>query len=126
LVRIVKSYNLSEDDVFAIRAVYDTMTGAYDAECVRVSEICEFMVRCVFVSLNVDLLFQHVLYVCAQELDRTKLLEWVVCGVNPASKAELSFTEYVYMLCFFIMFAKRELNQFLFGSMDVDNKMYLT
>lgn len=103
LLRIVKSYNLSEDDMFAIRAVFDSITGSYDAEFVRVSDLAEYM-----------------------HLSKTKLFEWVLCAINPGSKAELNFTEYVYLISYYPMFAKRELNQFLFGAMDETNKMYLT
>jgi hypothetical protein len=103
LLRIVKSYNFSEDDMFAIRSVFDTITGSYEAEVVRVSDLVEHM-----------------------GLSKTKLFEWVVGGINPGSKVEINFTEYVYLISYYPMFAKRELNQFLFGAMDVDNKMYLT
>ena len=41
------------------------------------------------------------------------------------NKGELTFTEYVFMICYYVMFSKRELNQFLFGSMDTAGKQFL-
>jgi hypothetical protein len=38
-------YNLSEEDVFNLRAVFDTITGAHDIEIAQVYDIFTFMVR---------------------------------------------------------------------------------
>lgn len=46
-------------------------------------------------------------------------------AVQPRRKRELTFSEYVHFVCYFVMLSARDLSRFLFLSSDVDQKGYL-
>jgi hypothetical protein len=70
-------------------------------------------------NIRVDDMFRHIDYAY------TKLAKWVIVAVTPASKFELSFSEYVHVVSFYNMLIGKDLQKFLFVSADESNKGYL-
>jgi hypothetical protein len=64
--------------------------------------------------------------VLLQQYPINQIAKWVVEGVSPAQRTELSFAEYVHFVGFFSMFSKREMVAYFFARMDAKNFYYLT
>lgn len=55
-----------------------------------------------------------------------QLAQWVFQAIKPESKTDITFSEYVHMVSFFVMLGSKELMKFLFQAVDTDNRQYLT
>ena len=62
---------------------------------------------------------------CLQDYPYNQLAQWVYHAIEPESKSDMTFSEYVHMVCFYVMLAHKELSKFLFQCIDVDKKQYL-
>ena len=102
MIRCIQAFNLSEGDVLGLRVVFEGMQGMNVSYFLSVKEI-----------------FNHMGY------PWKRICEWVVAGVNPGNPEQLSFSEYVQMVCYFCLFGKKELFRFVFGAIDLDQKAYL-
>lgn len=60
-----------------------------------------------------------------QDYPYNQLAQWVFQAIEPDSKTEMMFSEYVHMVCFYVMLAHKELAKFLFQNIDTDKKQYL-
>jgi hypothetical protein len=54
------------------------------------------------------------------------VVKWVIAAVEPKRAGQLSFGEYVHMICFYSMLSPLDVQRFVFGSVDVERKQYLT
>ena len=102
LKRCIEAFNLAEDDVLIIRESFELALGPYISEVISTKDVCKFI-----------------------DFPECQLTKWVFGAVNPKRKAELTFSEYVHVICYFSMFGRKELVRFLFGQMDEDGKYYL-
>ncbi len=103
LLKIIYSYNLSLNDIRSLRSVYDVVLGASVTETVRVTEV--------FKHLGFDFV--------------TEIGKLFVKSIEPKREKEISFSEYVHMVCSCCMMGKSELMRFLFGQMDIGQNAFL-
>mmetsp|Transcript_19600 Transcript_19600/g.42529 ORF Transcript_19600/g.42529 Transcript_19600/m.42529 type:complete len:426 (+) Transcript_19600:2-1279(+) len=103
LLRIAKGFNLSEADVLQMRDTFEEIQGAGVGEKVRASQVFEYLV-----------------------CPLTALAEWIFEAIRPASPREVSFSEYVHMVAYFVMLGQKELMKFVFQACDTDNRQFLT
>ena len=103
LHRCVKGFNLSEKDVFAFKRTFDIIIGQRSTNRIRVIDLFDYI-----------------------DFPLNQIGHWIVAAVKPASNPnELLFSEYVHLLCFYLMFSSKNLIRFLFQCVDTDNKFYL-
>ena len=102
LLKAMFTFNLSESDVLSLRKIFDSALGSSESEMLRVSEMMTFM------SIEAD-----------------ELTKWIVSAVKPRRANEVSFSEYLHIVCYFCMFGRRDLRRFVFGCVDVDQLCYL-
>ncbi len=105
LHRLIKAFILSEADVYSMHSVFE--------------DIRRDRTQAGRKNIRVDDLFRYIDY------QYTKLAKWVVIAVNPASKFELSFSEYVHVISFYCMLIGNDLQKFIFMNADDANKQYL-
>ena len=103
LKRCVEAFNLSEEDVLVLRDSFETALGQFISEVIEVKDVLKYW--------NFP--------------DKSSIAEWLVKAVNPRRKGEVTFSEYVHIVCYFCMFTKKELIRFIFGAMDVEKKCFL-
>lgn len=48
-----------------------------------------------------------------------------MAAINPASRYEITFSEYVHLVAYFVMLTGKDLARFIFQHADEDNKAYL-
>lgn len=60
-----------------------------------------------------------------QDYPYTQLAQWVFHATKPDSQKDISFSEYVHMVAYFVMLGHRELMKFLFQAVDTENKQFL-
>lgn len=103
LQRLVKGFNLSEQDVYAMRKVFEKlMTSKHHGDAIDVVKLFEFI-----------------------KFPYNQMSQWVVMSIKPASKKRLKFSEYVHLICYYVMLSSKDLIKFLFASQDEENKFYL-
>lgn len=102
LLKTLYTFNLSESDVLTMRKVFDTALGSSTSELLRVTEMFKFF-----------------------GFEDGEVAKWLVAAVKPRRVAEVSFSEYVHIVCYFSMLGSRDLRRFVFGCMDVDQLCYL-
>jgi hypothetical protein len=81
---------------------------------------------CRDVVVRFTLLFLRCTLRLVQDYPFTQLSQWVFQAVKPESKSDITFSEYVHMVSFFVMLGSKELMKFLFQAVDTDNRQYLT
>lgn len=105
LLRIIKAFNLSEADVFSMHAVFEDIRRGTTQAGRK--------------NIRVDDMYRHIDY------SYTKIAKWVILAISPASKFELSFSEYVHVISFYCMLVGSDLEKFLFVNADDGHKEYL-
>ena len=51
--------------------------------------------------------------------------QWAVAAIEPRRKRDLTFSEYVHFVCYFVMLSAKDLCRFLFYHADEDKRGYL-
>jgi hypothetical protein len=103
LLKIIYSYNLSLIDIRTMRGVYDNILGSSVTETARITDI-----------------FKYFGYEVVADIAKM-----FVRSVDPSREKEISFSEYVHMVCACCMMGKIELMRFLFGQMDRAQNAFL-
>ena len=104
LLKALYTFNMTESDVLTLRKVYDSMLGGSDTDSLPLGTM--------FSTMNIPYY-------------PDELTQWIVSAVKPLRKSELSFSEYVHVVAYFCMFAKKDLRRFVFGCMDVKQDCFL-
>jgi len=102
LRKVVKSFNLSESDVFALRGVFDDMLQGRVKTSILIEEV--------FMFLNYPY---------------GRISKWVYESIKPLEEGHICFSEYVHMVGYFVMFAVKDLVKFLFSCTDDEGKQYI-
>lgn len=102
LLRTVQTFNMSESDILSMRKVYETMLGGSISELQRIVDLCAYW-----------------------NVENDQMTQWIVQAVKPQRTKEVSFSEYVQIVCYFSMFGPKDLKRFLFGCMDVQANCFL-
>ena len=103
LKRCLQAFNLSEEDILMLRNSFEMALGEFISEVIETKDVLKYW------NFPKD----------------SRLAQWVFAAVNPRKNGELTFSEYVHVVCYFCMFGKRELVRFVFGQMDTEKKFYL-
>ena len=102
LIRCIQAFNLTEGDVLGIRSVFESIQGLRVSFYVHKKDIFHYL-----------------------SIPYLKICEWIISGIDPGNKEEISFSEYLHTVSYFCLFGKRDLLRFVFGASDVDYKGYL-
>mmetsp|Transcript_1317 Transcript_1317/g.1387 ORF Transcript_1317/g.1387 Transcript_1317/m.1387 type:complete len:1578 (-) Transcript_1317:176-4909(-) len=102
LLRVMKAFNITEDDVMRLHRVFENVLYGRNRDTMRVEEL--------FASID----FPY-----------NQLCRWVVQAVRPSKRAELKFSEYAHLVSYYIMLSPRDLTRFLFQHADDGDKAYL-
>jgi hypothetical protein len=103
LKRCIESFNLKESEVLYLRTSFEVAQGNFINE-----------------EMGVTTWLRHLDFP-----ENSTIAKWVTDACDPKKKGELTFSEYVHTICFFCVFAKKELIRFLFGAMDAKKNLYL-
>lgn len=103
LARHMKAFNLSEQDVIALRDAYEKFQPGMVSERIRVDDYLEFL-----------------------HYPHTTIAKWVASSSTLSSPGTLTFPEYVHLACYYCLFARKDFIRFIFGCMDSGNKGFLT
>lgn len=102
MLRTVKSFLVSEADVFEIKRCFTRIIGGRNRDTVKVAEI--------FATLK---------------LEMTEVCEWAVLAIEPARRKEITFSEYLHFVSYFVMLDGIDLGRFLFYHADTEDQGYL-
>ena len=100
LLRTMKSFNLSDSDVLKFNSIYENLL--FGRSKVLVLELMK----------EIDFPYNEI-------------ARWVVDSVQPENPKELTFSEYVFFVCYFVMFSPKDLARFLFQCADHDGNNFL-
>jgi len=100
--RLVQAFNLSESDVYEMKRTFDFLASATNADIVLLSA-----------------LFEHI------DMPQTHITAWIISAVKPRAKGELTFREYLHLVCFYSMFSRKDICKFIFGCMDEEKAQLL-
>ena len=103
LLRLVKGFNLSEQDVYAMRKVFERMkTSKHHGDVIEIAKLFEVI-----------------------QFPYNQMCQWIVTSIKPVHKKRLVFSEYVHLVCYYVMLSGKDLVKFLFSSQDEENRFYL-
>eukprot|EP01033_Poteriospumella_lacustris_P007676 gene7676-5518_t len=102
LIRTVKSFLLTETDVFGLRRTFQRILNGRSRSTVTIIDI-----------------FDHIGFKLNQ------VGQWAVAAIQPRRKRELTFSEYVHFVCYFVMLSARDMARFLFTAQDTDERGFL-
>ena len=61
----------------------------------------------------------------SQKQPYTELSKWIFQAIKPDSNTDITFSEYVHMVAYFVMLGDKELSKFVFQCADTEDLQYL-
>lgn len=102
LLRVIKSFNLTEIDVFAFRRTYEDILNNRNRSSIKVDDIFNFI-----------------------DFPLNEVGRWAVAAIEPNNRKEVTFSEYTHFVCYFVMLSPRDLARFLFQHADSECRFCL-
>jgi len=102
LLKTARAFLLSESDVFGLHRVFEAMLFGRNRDTIKVEELF------IYISFPYN-----------------RLSRWVVAAINPQSRHDITFSEYVHLISYFVMLSARDLARFVFQHADEDSRGFL-